>query len=468
MIPHSALFSVRAKSELDRLCSLNDKLRHIHKLSLYNSQVLDREDAVQSTRDYVDVQFLQQLDAQTRNTLAEFGHIMNLNMIHFLGEKLFPLMDFFKQEVQTNLSVEEREQVLTKLLAMTSVTPERSQHLSDMYADSFSYNVGELALGLPESFSMIRSNIENDFIRPFKDQHYDYLMNIFEGLSHEFGEAKELALSFFNNGRIIDFPEFSQSMFKEYDESDIFFSNMLAFFEDIVDGLEHVKGHFSNIDFSILDAEQVDLQEYIEFYQSFVNSLWMAQGQLVNALRTIVNDNQTLLHFLYELSRITPLNYRQLPAPQKSNANNIVSNTGQVLSQVNSTIATSGYQIANLDMELKVVTNSLGEPVSISSLKEKDNYTPDQVGTMKFSLVKNGATKEGNSELQSPDVVGDTENYAKTKLSQYGFKALVQYRLTQNEKLDGKVIEQNPAAFSAIPSGSTIALEVGRYAAPKA
>jgi eukaryotic-like serine/threonine-protein kinase len=62
-----------------------------------------------------------------------------------------------------------------------------------------------------------------------------------------------------------------------------------------------------------------------------------------------------------------------------------------------------------------------------------------------------------------PDVIGSDQASATTTLRQAGFKVLVLFRKTTNQARDGLVIDEQPRAGARIPSGSFVAIFVGRF-----
>jgi len=62
-----------------------------------------------------------------------------------------------------------------------------------------------------------------------------------------------------------------------------------------------------------------------------------------------------------------------------------------------------------------------------------------------------------------PDVVGLTEGSAASTLSAAGFTVTVQYDLTEDKGLNGRVASQSPAAGTRLPPGSAVAILVYQY-----
>jgi beta-lactam-binding protein with PASTA domain len=62
-----------------------------------------------------------------------------------------------------------------------------------------------------------------------------------------------------------------------------------------------------------------------------------------------------------------------------------------------------------------------------------------------------------------PNVVNKAQSTATTEIRQAGFRVVVLFRPTTNQGNDGLVLEQQPRAGSSIPTGSYVALFVGRF-----
>jgi serine/threonine-protein kinase len=62
-----------------------------------------------------------------------------------------------------------------------------------------------------------------------------------------------------------------------------------------------------------------------------------------------------------------------------------------------------------------------------------------------------------------PNVIGQDQATAATTLRQAGFKVLVLFRKTTNQSQDGVVIDEQPRPGSRIPTGSYVAIVVGRF-----
>jgi serine/threonine-protein kinase len=68
-----------------------------------------------------------------------------------------------------------------------------------------------------------------------------------------------------------------------------------------------------------------------------------------------------------------------------------------------------------------------------------------------------------NTPATVPDVISQDQSTAASTLRQAGFKVLVLFRKTTNQAKDGLVIDQQPAAGSSIPTGSYVAIFIGRF-----
>ena len=61
-----------------------------------------------------------------------------------------------------------------------------------------------------------------------------------------------------------------------------------------------------------------------------------------------------------------------------------------------------------------------------------------------------------------PNVVGQDEQAAQSRLQQAGFRAIVEDLQTSDPAEDGKVVDEQPAAGTKAPKGSQIIIYVGR------
>jgi beta-lactam-binding protein with PASTA domain len=87
-------------------------------------------------------------------------------------------------------------------------------------------------------------------------------------------------------------------------------------------------------------------------------------------------------------------------------------------------------------------------------------------GTAAFGSRVRVAVSEGPNPAPAatvPDVIGSDQASATTTLRQAGFKVLVLFRKTTNQAQDGLVIDEQPRAGARIPSGSFVAIFVGRF-----
>ena len=72
----------------------------------------------------------------------------------------------------------------------------------------------------------------------------------------------------------------------------------------------------------------------------------------------------------------------------------------------------------------------------------------------------------GPATTTVPDVVGDSEAQATTKLKAAGFAVQTQTEVVTKNKDVGKVLDQSPTANRDAPTGSTVTITVGVGVAP--
>ncbi|GLS24364.1 PASTA domain-containing protein [Marinibactrum halimedae] len=460
MISQPVIFLQSVQRSIYQLRDTLNELPAIREVSYFAPEVQTTPPNVQSVRDYIDEQHLVDVDRRTRVGLYRF-YLMLFEKLSFCSlNKPMSVVGFFEQHVQISLQEEERKALGAFYHDFSQQVANLTLTLEGFLAQLFLPHMDAMDVGLPQGGESLRAQIFQNFFSKLPGGLgfiHTQLARLAQLLTQLKGQVDTLQAQ----TPQFDFPEFKQGAFIQFDEEGEFLRQSQACLTDLLDWVE--KLNLTLRDVSIPDSVPDKTSMLLEAYYSLSYQLLSSRLEITDQLQTFFSKHQELLHFLDTLSSIDKADFRPLPAPEKTNANSIISETGQVLSRVNNTIALSGYQVANVDMELKVVTNQLGEPVSISSLKEKDQYTSDQVGTMKFSLVKSGVNKGAQSEQKVPDVVGDTENYARSKLIQYGFKPFVQYRLTRDDSQDGRVIEQSPEPLSAASSGASVGIEIGRY-----
>ncbi|MFY9579588.1 MAG: PASTA domain-containing protein [Gaiellaceae bacterium] len=87
----------------------------------------------------------------------------------------------------------------------------------------------------------------------------------------------------------------------------------------------------------------------------------------------------------------------------------------------------------------------------------------DRFSAMRPTARLNGSTGSNPAAPATvPSVVGQDQAAAATALRQAGFKVVVLFRKTADQTKDGIVLEEQPPAGSSIPSGSYVAIFVGR------
>lgn len=407
--------------------------------------------------DYIDLYYLIYQQKAFFDGINQLSLSLVKSLYGLAGRDAYHLMAFLQEEVGIEMDAAEK-------IAMQSLVFDASTKIKDAAAQVIVLcqqlpvgKIESLAIGSPGTFGFLKGEI-NEKLERLSATASDIADQIKE-IRVQLDRLVPQVESLIESKAAIDFPKFKGDLFAEYDEGLYFLAESKQGLSGASSVLSIAEQCYRGMPSATENRDYV--QEYIEQFSVRISETVARFTSLKDAIVTLATGKHQFFHFLHELTRITPHDFQRLPEPEKTAANSIVSNTGQVLSRVNQAISNSGYQISNLDMELKVITDATGEPVSVSSLKDKDKFSSDQIGSMKFSLVKSAASL-AEQGATVPHLIGDTESYAKSKLAQLNIKPFIQYRLTSKVEDAGKVIKQEPVAFETLGPGEVMVLDIGK------
>jgi eukaryotic-like serine/threonine-protein kinase len=113
-------------------------------------------------------------------------------------------------------------------------------------------------------------------------------------------------------------------------------------------------------------------------------------------------------------------------------------------------------------MEIRYVPNDQPSGMVVAQAR-KAGTTAKRGDHMLVTISRGGSGGTAASPLVTvPNVVGQDEQSAQTRLRQAGFGAIVEDAPTSDPAQDGKVVDEQPAAGTNAPKGSQIIIYVGR------
>jgi len=113
-------------------------------------------------------------------------------------------------------------------------------------------------------------------------------------------------------------------------------------------------------------------------------------------------------------------------------------------------------------MEIRYVPNDQPSGTVVAQAR-KPGTTAKRGDHMLVTVSQGGSGGTAGSPLVTvPNVVGQDEQAAQTRLQQAGFSAIVEDMPTSDAGQDGKVVDEQPAAGTKAPKGSQIIIYVGR------
>jgi eukaryotic-like serine/threonine-protein kinase len=128
---------------------------------------------------------------------------------------------------------------------------------------------------------------------------------------------------------------------------------------------------------------------------------------------------------------------------------------GKTLQQARVALRTAG-----IVMEIRYVPND--QPSGTVVAQAKQPGTAVKRGDHMLVTVSQGSGATAPALVTVPNVVGQDEQAAQTKLQQAGFVAAVEDMPTSDPAQDGKVVDEQPAPGTKAPKGSQIIIYVGR------
>ena len=142
----------------------------------------------------------------------------------------------------------------------------------------------------------------------------------------------------------------------------------------------------------------------------------------------------------------------------------VLGSTARQLKQA--TIDTSNFRLAGATITLKGVPSATDEALSLEFPTAE--MVTSGVGLSEISFAIRPAQESAAPEQPStpastvPDVVGYTREFAVRKIAAAGFVAEVNYEMTSDTSLVGKVIRHVPAGRSTLTPGGLIRVYVGK------
>ena len=113
-------------------------------------------------------------------------------------------------------------------------------------------------------------------------------------------------------------------------------------------------------------------------------------------------------------------------------------------------------------MEIRYVPNDQPSGTVVAQAR-KAGTTAKRGDHMLVTVSQGGSGGTAASPLVAvPNVVGQDEQAAQSRLQQAGFRAIVEDLQTSDPAEDGKVVDEQPAAGTKAPKGSQIIIYVGR------
>lgn len=122
------------------------------------------------------------------------------------------------------------------------------------------------------------------------------------------------------------------------------------------------------------------------------------------------------------------------------------------------------YQLGDISMELKVVPGASGAGVSFVPRAELGTVTPEILSRLTFSFTASGPAPEAGL-VDVPDLLGYTRAPALRKLSEAGLEAVWREEMIRpggGPSQHGRIIDQSPAAGTALAPGGTVTLTLAR------
>jgi beta-lactam-binding protein with PASTA domain len=113
-------------------------------------------------------------------------------------------------------------------------------------------------------------------------------------------------------------------------------------------------------------------------------------------------------------------------------------------------------------MEIRYVPNDQPSGTVVAQAR-KAGTTAKRGDHMLVTVSQGGSGGTAASPLITvPNVVGQDEQTAQTRLQRAGFAAIVEDMATSDSAQDGKVVDEQPAAGTKAPEDSEVIIYVGR------
>ena len=122
------------------------------------------------------------------------------------------------------------------------------------------------------------------------------------------------------------------------------------------------------------------------------------------------------------------------------------------------------YQLGDISMELKVVPGASGAGVSFVPRAELGTVTPEILSRLRFTFTPSGPAPEAGL-VDVPDLLGYTRAPALRKLSEAGLEVVWREEMIRpggGPSQHGRIIDQSPAAGTALAPGGTVTLTLAR------